>query len=100
MVCTVNKDFVKNSGLQSSYNNMLDRVKLSNIFSLDASSFVQEYKNASKVQRSIIDQMITLKCMNDEPIDANILRAMSKETGKDYMKIEPLPEEYGMMKEG
>lgn len=31
------KDFVKNSGLQSSYNNMLDRVKLSNIFSLDAS---------------------------------------------------------------
>lgn len=95
-----NKDFVKNSGLQSSYNNMLDRVKLSNIFSLDASSFVQEYKNASKVQRSIIDQMITVKCMNDEPIDANILRAMSKETGKDYMNIEPLPEEYGMMKEG
>lgn len=79
---------------------MLDRVKLSNIFSLDASSFVQEYKNASKVQRSIIDQMITVKCMNDEPIDANILRAMSKETGKDYMNIEPLPEEYGMMKEG
>lgn len=94
------KDFVKNSGLQSSYNNMIDRVKLSNIFSLDANSFVKEYRNASKVQRSIIDQMITLKCMNDETIDANILRAMSKETGKDYMSIEPLPEEYGMMKEG
>ena len=94
------KDFVKKSGLQSSYNNMLDRVKLSNIFSLDANSFIKEYRNASKVQRSIIDQMVTLKCVNDEPVDANILRAMSKETGKDYMSIEPIPEEYGMMKEG
>ena len=94
------EDFVRSVGLSSSYKNMLDRVKLSNLFNLNADDFIKTYRGASKVQKSIIEQMVTNKCMENENIDANILRAISKETGKDYMNIEPLPEEYSALKEG
>lgn len=85
---------VRELGLVSSYRSILDAYKLQNIFSLSPAEFIAEYERVNKAQKAVIENMVANKCLMDEDIDANILKALSKATGRDYMNIEPLPEEY------
>lgn len=88
------EEVVRELGLVSSYRSILDAYHLQNIFSLAPNDFVAEYNRVNKAQKAVIENMVANKCLMDEDIDANILKALSKVTGRDYMNIEPLPEEY------
>ena len=92
-------DFVKANKLSSSYKNILDVNGLYNIFNSSA-DFLNKYRSASQIQKTIIENMVSDKSINGEEIDANILKALSKETGRDFMNIDPILEELRSMKEG
>lgn len=92
-------DFVKANKLSSSYKAILDVEGLYNIFN-SSSDFLNKYRSASTIQKTIIENMVSDKSINGEEIDANILKALSKETGKDFMNIDPILEELRSLKEG
>lgn len=88
------EEVVRELGLKSSYRSVLNNSELANIFTLTPNDFIAKYNSVNKAQKAIIEHMIAYKCLMDEDIDANILKVLSKATGRDYMNIEPLPEEY------
>lgn len=92
-------DFVKANRLSSSYKNILDTDGLYNIFNSSA-DFLSKYRSASNIQKTIIENMVSDRSINGEEIDANILKALSKETGRDFMNIDPILEELHSLKEG
>ena len=65
-----------------------------------SADFLNKYRSASQIQKTIIENMVSDKSINGEEIDANILKALSKETGRDFMNIDPILEELRSMKEG
>lgn len=88
------EEVVRELGLKSSYRSVLNNSELANIFTLTPNDFIAKYNSVNKAQKAIIEHMVAYKCLMDEDIDANILKVLSKATGRDYMNIEPLPEEY------
>ena len=85
--------FVEDNDLSDAYENMIDDVKMKTILSLDANSVLVLYKNASEVQKTIIENMIVNGRLNGEALDANILVELGKITGKNYMEIETMDKE-------
>ena len=99
-MCFINdSEFVRNNKLSSIYKTILDADGLYNIFNSSA-DFLKKYHSASKIQKTIIENMVIDKSINGEEIDANILKVLSKETGKDFMNIDPILVELRSLKEG
>lgn len=92
----LDSDFVRNNGLSSSYRNILTQTEMANIFSLNSKEFMEKYNYVSDAQKKIIENMLINKRLMNEDVDANIMLALQKVTGRNYMEIEPLEN----MKEG
>lgn len=86
-------DFIDNNGLTGIYRNILPQEKIEDFFQKPFNEAMEIYHSANKVQKTILESMITDKCLKNEFVDANILMTISRETGKDYMNIEPLLKE-------
>ena len=86
-------DFINNNGLTGIYRNILPQEKIEDFFQKPFNEAMEIYYSANKVQKTILESMITDKCLKNEFVDANILMTISRETGKDYMNIEPLLKE-------
>ena len=92
----LDSDFIRNNGLSSSYRNILTQTEMANIFSLNSKEFMEKYSYVSDAQKKIIENMLINKRLMNEDVDANIMLALQKATGRNYMEIEPLEN----MKEG
>ena len=92
----LDSDFIRNNGLSSSYRNILTQTEMANIFSLNSKEFMEKYSYVSDAQKKIIENMLINKRLMNEDVDANIMLALQKVTGRNYMEIEPLEN----MKEG
>lgn len=92
----LDSDFVRNNGLSSSYRNILTQTEMANIFGLNSKEFMEKYNYVSDAQKKIIENMLINKRLMNEDVDANIMLALQKVTGRNYMEIEPLEN----MKEG
>lgn len=92
----LDSDFIRNNGLSSSYRNILTQTEMANIFSLNSKEFMEKYSYVSDAQKKIIENMLINKRLMNEDVDANIMLALQKTTGRNYMGIEPLEN----MKEG
>lgn len=86
----LDSDFVRNNGLASSYRNVLDQTEMANIFNLNSKDFIEKYNYVSNAQKKIIENMLINKRLMNEDVDANIMLALQKVTGRNYMEIEPL----------
>lgn len=92
----LDSDFIRNNGLSSSYRNILTQTEMANIFSLNSKEFMEKYSYVSDAQKKIIENMLINKRLMNEDVDANVMLALQKVTGRNYMEIEPLEN----MKEG
>lgn len=92
----LDSDFIRNNGLSSSYRNILTQTEMANIFSLNSKEFMEKYSYVSDAQKKIVENMLINKRLMNEDVDANIMLALQKATGRNYMEIEPLEN----MKEG
>lgn len=92
----LDSDFIRNNGLSSSYRNILTQTEMANIFSLNSKEFMEKYSYVPEAQKKIIENMLINKRLMNEDVDANIMLALQKATGRNYMEIEPLEN----MKEG
>lgn len=86
------RDFVESNGLRIAYNNMLDIDKLKHILNKDVKDFENSYKLASKVQQETIVDMVIDRLLYGKKVDANIVLALEKMSGKKLMSIEPIVE--------
>lgn len=86
-------EFVNKNGLSGVYKNIMSQQKIEEFFVKPFNEAMQIYRSANKAQKSILEAMVTDKCLNNEFVDANVLMMLSKETGKDFMNIEPLLKE-------
>lgn len=84
------EEFIRKNGLTSVYRTLMNQDKIRDFFIKPYQEAMEIYENANKVQRDIIETMVSDKCLNGEFVDANILKELSKNTGKDFMVIEPL----------
>lgn len=85
--------FVRKNGLNSAYRSIMNQDAIKGFFEESYTEAIAMYNQANKAQKSILEAMAMDKCLNGEFVDANILRALEKETGKSFMDIEPLKEE-------
>lgn len=86
-------EFVNKNGLSGVYKNIMSQQKIEEFFVKPFNEAMQIYRSANKAQKAILEAMVTDKCLNNEFVDANVLMMLSKETGKDFMNIEPLLKE-------
>ena len=86
-------EFVNKNGLSGVYKNIMSQQKIEEFFVKPFNDAMQIYRSANKAQKAILEAMVTDKCLNNEFVDANVLMMLSKETGKDFMNIEPLLKE-------
>lgn len=86
-------EFVEENELGEAYANLLTNQELETLLQRDSSFVVAAYKNASKVQKDIIIDMVTEKKLNNQSIDANVLQQLGKLSGKDLLGIEPEDED-------
>ena len=77
--------FVREVGLSDAYRNMLSPDQLKNLFSKQPDAIIGAYENASDGQKFIILDMVRTKLANKEPIDGNVLLALSNLSGKDLL---------------
>lgn len=88
-------DFIQENELEEIYRNLLDDVTLKNLLNQHFSIVIDAYKNASPAQREIIIDMVRVKRLNGESVDANILVELGKLCNQDLMNLEPLDETEG-----
>lgn len=87
------EQFIKENGLYSYYVSMLDKLKMKDLFNLEVNEFIANFNSCPKGQQSIIESMVTNKCLLKEKIDANILIALGKITQKNYLDLYSIQEE-------
>ena len=90
MVYIADNEFVKDMELSDIYDNILSDKQLKDVLHRNADELCEIYQNASDAQKAIIVDMISNKCMDGIPVDANILSRLGKLTGVDFLDIEPL----------
>lgn len=86
-------DFVDEQNLTTIYQHMLSDEVLKTLFTKDSNYIIDAYKMANDGQKEIIENMIELKKVKGEFVDANVLMEIGKLSGKDFMSIEPEDEE-------
>lgn len=86
-------DFVNKNGLSGVYKNIMPQEKIEEFFKKPFNEAMDIYHQANKAQKAILESMIVDKCLKKEFVDGNVLMMLTKETGKDFMNIEPLLKE-------
>ena len=82
-------EFIEEHHLSDSYNFILSDEQLKSILTVDYTKCVEMYKATSDEQKQIIADMIALKCMNGEEVDANIVKQIGKLSGRKFDDLEP-----------
>ena len=86
-------EFVNKNGLSGVYRNIIPQSGIQDFFEKPYQEAMEIYHDADETQKMILESMIVDKCLNSEFVDGNVLMALTKETGKDFMNIEPLLKE-------
>ncbi|MDD4804711.1 MAG: hypothetical protein PHN69_06130 [Candidatus Pacebacteria bacterium] len=79
---------VKELRLVAAYTKQLSKEDITSLLNKDANTVTSLYELAPDIQKEVIIDMVTDKCANGEKIDANILIALGKLSGKDLINIE------------
>ncbi|MFZ2992526.1 MAG: hypothetical protein WA061_02310 [Microgenomates group bacterium] len=83
---------IKKHGLTQTYESILDKKKLEQVFSLSPNA-VELYQSANQPQKDIMNTFIIQKIVKDESIDLNVVNKISKVAGFDlFSKAQELKE--------
>lgn len=89
LVYITDRHFIEENELSEYYDHLVDEKTMRTLLEQAPSKVMEIYKEANNEQKKIILDMVVDKCLNGEPIDANIVTQLGEACGVDFRSIEP-----------